>query len=504
MNKTALLSVSNKEGIAEFARSLISLGFSIISTGGTAELLKKEGVKVEEASLFTGQEEILRGRVKTLHPKIFGGILVENQEDAKKNGLKMISLVCVNLYPFQEKVKEHAKKEEVIENIDIGGPSLLRAAAKNHEHVLVVHDPQDYKKIISALKNEEDTPFFRERLAAKVFAYTNAYDACIHSYFSSKLEEEFPETCSLPLHKVRELRYGENPHQKASLYTSLLHSQKGVASAKQLHGKELSYNNLLDSDDALSIVQDFEEPTAAIIKHTNPSGVASAVTIREAFKKAHDADPKSAFGCVVSLNRACDKETAELMRPLFVEVIVAPSFEEGALHLLSQKKNIRLLEVGNLKECASTHAIRSISGGILMQTTEFPTLKEENLEVVSAQKPNPRMMEDLLFAWKVNKHVKSNAVVFVKDKVTVGIGAGQMSRVDAVNLVGIKEESKTEGSVMSSDAYFPFRDGVDAAAKLGVKAIIQPGGSIRDKEVIQAADEHNIPMVFTGVRLFKH
>lgn len=503
MSKVALLSVSNKDGIVEFAKSLTSLEFSIISTGGTAQLLKKNDIEVEEISHFTGQEEMLHGRVKTLHPKIFGGILAEQEEDAKKNDLTPISLVCVNLYPFQASVDQKATKKEIIEHIDIGGPSLLRAAAKNHERVLVVHDPQDYESVIKKLREDKNDAPFRQRLATKAFAHTNEYDAFIHAYFSSLQEEEFPEARSLPLHKVRELRYGENPHQKAALYQPIINFSSGVGNAKQLHGKELSYNNLLDADDAFSIVQDFDEPTAAIIKHTNPSGVASSPTINEAFKKAHGADPKSAFGCVVALNKPCDKETAEHMKSLFVEVVVAPSFEKEALFILTQKKNIRLLEVDDLKK-KDSFSLRSIGGGVLMQTTTFPNLEKKDLSVVTIHKPDSKIIEDLIFAWKVNKHVKSNAVVFVKDKTTVGIGAGQMSRVDAVNLVGIKEESKTEGSVMSSDAYFPFRDGVDAAVKLGVKAVIQPGGSIRDQEVIQAANEHNIPMVFTGIRLFKH
>ena len=508
--KTALISVYNKKGIVEFAKELKKLNYKILSTGGTASLLKKNKVNVTEISKFTGQKEILDGRVKSLHPKIFGGILADSQnkrhsKELKKQNMESISLVCVNLYPFLETVVEKSSLKEIIENIDIGGPSLIRAAAKNFQSTLVITNPSDYKKIIDALKKNKIGNEMRQHLAVKAFSLTARYDVVINRFFFERFEKEiFPDVYNFTFEKVQDLRYGENPHQLAALYRPYLINETGLTNAKQLQGKQLSYNNILDADEALNIVKDFDKPTAAVIKHNNPSGVASAKTIHEAFKKAHKADPKSAFGGIVALNRLCNKETAKLMRPLFLEVVICSSFDKKAVQILKKKKNLRLLETGKFKIDYSAPEMRRVSSGLLVQTRQFPSLREKGLKVVTKRKPTKEEIKDLMFAWKVTKHVKSNSIVFVKNETTVGIGAGQMSRVDAINLVSIKPESNTKNSVMSSDAYFPFRDGIDQAAKLGVKAIIQPGGSIRDKEVIQAANQHNIAMVFSGIRLFKH
>ncbi len=510
MEKIALLSVSNKEGIAEFAKGLQNIGFSILSTGGTASLLKKNHIPVKEVAEYTGQDEILDGRVKTLHPKVFGGILgdtasKEHQEQMKKWGISPISVVCVNLYPFLETVMKKAPLHETIENIDIGGPSLIRAAAKNYPNVLVVTNPRDYVRVLDELKAGEIKEEFRTELALKAFAHTARYDVIINRYFVEKFgNKPFPSFYNFTFEKVQDLRYGENPHQKAALYKPFFINETGVSNSKQLQGKELSYNNILDATEALSNVEDFEKPTVAIIKHTNPSGVASGKTIAEAFDRAHKADPKSAFGSVVAMNEECDGATAELMKDLFIEVVICPSFSKEALLVFEKKKNLRLLETGKIAVDRSSPEMRSITAGLLVQSRQFPTLSEKEMRVVTKRSPTKEEVRDMIFAWKVNKNVKSNAVVFAKNECTVGIGAGQMSRVDAVNLAKMKPESHTKGSVMSSDAYFPFRDGLDQAVEAGATAIVQPGGSIRDQEVIDAANEHGIAMVFTGIRLFKH
>jgi phosphoribosylaminoimidazolecarboxamide formyltransferase / IMP cyclohydrolase len=510
MKKIALLSVSNKEGIVEFAQGLQLLGYKILSTGGTAALLKKNNISVQEVADYTGHAEILDGRVKTLHPKIFGGILgdisdLSHQKQMEVFGIEPISLVCVNLYPFLETIMKKAPLDETLENIDVGGPTMIRAAAKNYKNVIVAINPKDYVRILDALNAGEVSNEFKSELALKAFAHTARYDTIINRFFVEKFgTESFPGFYNFTFEKVQDLRYGENPHQKAALYKPFFMNETGIANAKQLQGKELSYNNILDSTEALAIVEDFEKPTCAVIKHTNPSGVASAHSISEAFTHAHAADPKSAFGSVIALNKECDAVTADLMKDLFIEVIIAPSFHAGALDVFSKKKNLRLLETGPFKVDRSSPEMRSIAAGLLVQSRQFPTLTEEDMKVVTTRKPTKKEIEDMIFAWKVNKNVKSNAVVFAKNECTVGIGAGQMSRVDAVNLVRMKQESKTNGSVMSSDAYFPFRDGLDQAVAAGATAIIQPGGSIRDQEVIDAANEHGIAMVFTGIRLFKH
>ena len=510
MIKTALISVSNKEGIIEFAKGLHKSGVKLISTGNTAKLLEKNKIKVTHVSKITKFPEMLDGRVKSLHPNIFAGILADRENkkhlgELKRHDIGLIDLVVVNFYPFEETIKDRLKLNEIIENIDIGGPALVRAAAKNYGDVLVVIDPKDYEKVIQKLKSGKIDSNFRKSLAAKAFLQTARYNVIIGRYFAEHLlKETFPDIYNFTFSKIQDLRYGENPHQRGAFYKSYWVEETCVSTAKQLHGKELSYNNVLDANDAFELIKDFKGPTAAVIKHTNPSGVASAKTIGEAYKKAHEADPKSAFGSVVALNKPCNIEIAKFIKPLFVEVVVCPKFEKGALEILKEKKNLRLLETGPIIKDYRSLDMRRVVGGLLIQTRQYPELTGKELKVVTKRKPTREELKDLIFAWKVNKHVKSNSVVFVKDFVTVGIGAGQMSRVDAVNLAIMKSEDKIKGSVMSSDAFFPFRDGVDEAAKAGVTSIIQPGGSIRDKEVIQAANEHNIAMVFTGIRLFKH
>jgi len=509
MIKTALISVSDKEGIVEFSKELSRLGVKIISTGNTAKLLEKNKIKVAHVSEITGFPEMMDGRVKSLHPNIFAGILADRKSKKHLNELKrqkigLIGMVVVNFYPFEETVRKTNKIKDVMENIDIGGPSLARAAAKNHQNVLVVTDPKDYNEIIEKIKNKKISDKDRQDLAAKAFSLTAHYDSLISWYFNGLGKNDYPQLLNLTFRKIQDLRYGENPHQSAAFYRDIFAEQGFVSTAMQLHGKELSYNNILDVDAAFELVKEFEKPSAAVIKHTNPSGVASAETIEEAYIKAHEADPKSAFGCIVALNRNCNLEIARHMKPLFIEAVICPKFEKDALELLKEKKNLRLLETGVIKKLKNKFDLRKVTGGLLAQIDSCTELNEKSLKAVTKRKPTKEEIKSLIFGWKVNKHVKSNSVVFVKNDVTVGIGAGQMSRVDAVNLAIMKNSDKIKNSVMSSDAFFPFRDGVDQAAKAGVTAIIQPGGSIRDEEVIQAANDHNIAMVFTGIRLFKH
>ncbi len=509
MAKTALISVSDKEGIAKFARQLDNLGFRIISTGNTAKLLKQNKIKTALVSEVTKFQEMLDGRVKTLHPAIFGGILADRKNkrhmnELKKSGISPIDLVVVNFYPFEEVLRRNAKPDEIIENIDIGGPSLVRSAAKNHESVLVVVDPKDYSSIAEKIKSGKISHEDRISLAAKAFRHTARYDSIINTYFNKLSKENFPDILNLTFKKIQDLRYGENPHQSASFYRDIFVNESCVAAAKQLQGKELSYNNILDIDAAFELVKEFDKPASAVIKHTNPCGVASASSIGEAYRKAHETDPKSAFGCIVALNRNCNIEAAKIMKPLFVEAVICPEFDKAALEILKEKKNLRLLETGKIKKQMVRLDLKKVIGGMLMQTDYYPEISEKNMRVVTKRKPTKEEINSLLFAWKVNKHVKSNSIVLAKGDVTAGIGAGQMSRVDAVKLAVMKSEGKSKGSVMSSDAFFPFRDGIDEAAEAGVTAIIQPGGSIRDEEAIKAADENNIAMVFTGIRLFKH
>lgn len=515
--KRALISVSNKEGVVDFAQGLSKLGIEIISTGGTAKLLIEAGVKVKLISEVTNFPEILNGRVKTLHPLIFGGLLAKSdnslhQKQLAAQQIETIGLVIVNLYPFQKTISQkEVLLREAIENIDIGGPSLLRAAAKNYQDVTVVINPQDYPIILEELKknNREISLDTKKKLAVEVFEHTSFYDGIISQYLRKNLAREStlpPPTLNLIGEKVLDLRYGENPHQSASFYKEILVEEANLGGAVQLGGKELSFNNLVDLGAVLEIVKDFPEPTVVFVKHTNPCGLASASTIEEAYQKAYEGDPLSAYGSIIGINRIVDKPLANLINETpFVEAVLAPDFEEEALNILRQKKNRRLIKVGDLtKRDSLVKDVKKVAGGFLVQDRNIKEITIKDLKVVTKRKPNKEELEELLFVWKVVKHTKSNAIVLTKDKQTVGIGAGQMSRVDAVIIAVRKSESRSKGSYLASDAFFPFRDGVDEAAKAGVTAIIQPGGSKRDEEVIEAANEHNLAMVFTGVRCFKH
>jgi len=516
--KRALVSVSDKTGLADFAKALAEMHVEILSTGGTAKLLRDSGIKVLNVSDATGFPEILDGRVKTLHPKIHGGLLARRDLDEhmaaiEKLDISPIDMVVVNLYPFEKTIaKEGVPIEEVIENIDIGGPSMVRSAAKNHDSVAVVVDPSDYPLITEELKSNDGelTAETLRRLAVKAFRQTARYDAAISSYLGKEfICELLPDEITLSFSKLQTLRYGENPHQKGAFYKLVSDRERlSVANAEQLHGKELSYCNILDIDAAMAIVVDFSKPTASVIKHTNPSGVASAATISEAFKVAYNADSLSAFGCVVGLNRKVGITTAKEISEHFVEAVIAPNFEPEALELLKGKKNIRLLKttvpIQRSAEDASRRIFSHVRGGLLVQTEPFLEIDRSSLKVVTDRKPSDDEIDAMLFGIKVCRHIKSNSILLVKDERTVGVGAGQMSRVDASTIAGMKAGEEAKGSVLISDAFFPFRDGVDAAAKVGVAAIIQPGGSVRDDEVIQAANENGMAMVFSGVRLFKH
>lgn len=509
---TALISVSNKEGIVEFARELSKLGIKILSTGGTAKILKENNVNVTQISDYTKSSEMLDGRVKTLHPKIFAGILASRKNkkhmaELKKNNIEPIGIVVVNLYPFEEKIGKNAGYDEAIENIDIGGPSLIRAAAKNSEDILIIVDNHDYSLVLEELKKGKVGNELKQNLALKAFEHTARYDTIISQYFDEKFgKEKFPEILNLTFKKKQELRYGENPHQKAAFYIDPFLYESSIGTARQLHGKELSFNNILDIDNAFELVKTFKEPAATIVKHTNPAGCAVASTIEEAFRKAYDADKMSAFGGVVALNRNCTQKIAESIKKVFVEVVICPKFDENALKILKEKKNIRLLETGGIKISEKGYYTKKVVGGLLVQSRDSPiaALKKKNIQIVSKRQPTKDEMGQMLFAFNVTRHVKSNAIVFAKDNATVGIGAGQMSRVDAVKIAASKAGKSAKGAVMSSDAFFPFRDGIDEAAKAGITAIIQPGGSMRDEDIIKAADEHNMAMVFTGIRLFWH
>lgn len=512
--KRAIISVSDKEGIVGFSKELSALGVEIISTGGTYRLLKDNGVSVKEVSDITGFPEMLDGRVKTLHPNVHAGILArrdlpEHMAAIEAKGIGAIDMVVVNLYPFKETVlRKGSSLDEVVENIDIGGPSMIRAAAKNYKSVAVLTGPEQYPEVLDKLRTEGelDLPLM-QKLMAEAFIVTSDYDSMIASRMYSTFCTGFPKHFPIPSEKVEDLRYGENPNQSAAFYKDPFTPGTTVAKSEQLHGKQLSYNNILDLDKSLDIAMDFEKPTAVVMKHTNPCGLASADTIFEAFKTAYNVDPLSAFGCVICLNRNCDIATAEMISNYFVEAVICPDFDEDAQILLSKKKNIRLLRTGSPINPSGRHReykMKKVQGGILVQTDEDLPIDPKNLKVITKRAPTDEEVSALLFAWKLAKHVTSNAVVYVKGERAVGIGAGQMSRVDSAKIASMKANEPTEGSVMASDAFFPFRDGVDEAAKAGVTAIIQPGGSIRDQEVIDAANEHDIAMVFTGCRVFRH
>jgi len=515
--KRAIISVSDKEDIIDFARGLEELGIEIISTGGTARILQKEKIKVTSISEVTGFPEILEGRVKTLHPFIFGGILAKrenelHQKQIKEQNINQIDLVVVNLYPFEKTIsKKEVTLDEAIENIDIGGPSLLRAAAKNYQDVTVVIKPSSYPVIMNELKenNGEISLKTKKKLAVEVFEHTAFYDAMISKYLRKNMVEEevlFPENLNMLAKKKLDLRYGENPHQSASFYREPFVNEANLGDAVQLGGKELSFNNLVDLNGVLEIIKDFSEPTVVFVKHTNPCGLASADSICDAYQRAYAGDPLSAYGSIIGINRVVDVELAQLINDTtFVEAILAPDYKEDALEILRKKKNRRIIKVGDLsKQDIQVQDIKKISGGFLVQDRNLHELKVEDLKVVSEKKPIRKELEELLFAWKTVKHIKSNAIVLTKDKQIVGAGAGQMSRVDSVKIAVMKSEGRSADSYLASDAFFPFRDGVDEAEKAGVKAIIQPGGSKRDQEVIDAANEQGLIMVFTGTRCFKH
>lgn len=510
--KRALISVSDKTGVVAFARELAALGVELLSTGGTKSLLEKEGIPVKSVSEVTGFPEILDGRVKTLHPAIHSGLLAirssaEHQAQMQQLGLDYIDFVVVNLYPFQQTIaKPDVTWEDAIENIDIGGPTMLRSAAKNHEFVTVIVDSADYGEVLTQLQADGEVALTtKRRLAAKVFRHTAAYDALISDYLSKQTGEPLPERLTVTYEKVQDLRYGENPHQTAAFYRKPLAPAGNITTAEQLHGKELSYNNISDANAALQMVREFSEPAVVAVKHMNPCGVGIGATIEEAYIKAYEADPTSIFGGIVAANRTIDVATAQRLAEIFLEIIIAPAYEPAALEILSKKKNIRLLKLGEVAGAlSSTFAVTSVDGGMLVQETDIRKLEDADIQVVTKRQPTDAELKQLLFAWKVVKHVKSNAIVLVKDDMTVGIGAGQMNRVGAAKIAIEQAADKSVGAVLSSDAFFPMNDTVQLAAEAGVTAIIQPGGSIKDQDSIDLADEKGIAMIFTGVRHFKH
>ncbi len=521
--KRALISVSDKKGLEELVKVLNEFKVEILSTGGTAKLIASLGVPVKSVSDYTGFPEMLDGRVKTLHPKIHGGLLAirdkkEHMEQIKKHDIGLIDMVVVNLYPFEKTVAQPGVKlEEAIENIDIGGPSMLRSAAKNSKDVVVVCNPDRYKDVIEELKKNDGSVSdeLHFKLGVEVFEKTSKYDAAIYNYLKgqvvakgSRLEAEgqdFPDVLELKFEKAQGLRYGENPHQKASFYKDKNMNAVGISNAKQLHGKELSFNNIIDLDAALEIVKEFKEPAASIIKHTNPCGAASNKTLADAYNDALDCDKLSAFGSIVGLNREVDFNTAEaIINAGFTECIIAPSYEKKALDILTAKKNLRLIEGGELKGIEKDYDLKKVVGGLLIQDRDIFHIEEKDLKVVTKKRPTKEETASLLFGWKIVKHVRSNAIVLSHGTKTVGIGAGQMSRVDSMVIAIMKSKGLSKGATCASDAFFPKEDAIEEAKKAGITSIIQPGGSIRDEDVIKACDDAGISMVLTGVRHFKH
>lgn len=512
MKKRALISVSDKTGILEFAKSLIELDFEILSTGGTAELLSKAGLPVTAVSDVTGFPECLDGRVKTLHPAIHGGLLARrdlpgHMAQIEKLGIAPIDLVVINLYPFKATVMNpDVTLPEAIEQIDIGGPSMLRSAAKNHADVYVLVDPADYPGVLESLRCPGSSDKnLRFALAVKVFQHTAAYDALIGQYLAKEAGlSPWGDKLTLTFEKVQDLRYGENPHQQAAFYRQPLPVRGSIAGGGQLHGKELSYNNIADGDAAMTIIRDFEEPAVVAVKHANPCAVATGQTITEAYRKAFDADPVSIYGGIVALNRPVDRETAMELEKTFLEIILAPGFESEALEILQKKKNIRLIEMQpqDFGQTNDYYNFKRVTGGLLVQ--DINQASYEKLETVTEKKPTSEELKSLVFAWSVCKHVKSNAIVLAKEGVTTGIGPGQVNRIGALDIAVHQAGEKAEGSVLASDAFFPFSDSVEAAAKAGITAIIQPGGAMRDQVVIDAANRLGIAMVFTGTRHFNH
>ncbi|MDW7650407.1 MAG: bifunctional phosphoribosylaminoimidazolecarboxamide formyltransferase/IMP cyclohydrolase [Bacillota bacterium] len=512
-NKLALLSVSDKTGLVDFAKGLVEQSFTIISTGGTKKALADAGVPVKSVSEITGFPEILDGRVKTLHPKIHGGILARRDldthlEQMQEHGIGSIELVAVNLYPFAQTVaKPGATLEAAIENIDIGGPTMVRSAAKNFKHVAIVVNPARYDSILAEMQKENGalSEATRFALAVEAFSHTAEYDAMISGWLYRKVEDAplFSETLVLPFTKVQDLRYGENPQQKAAFYREPNAGAGTVADAKQLHGKELSFNNINDLNAAWELVQEFSEPAAVAVKHANPCGVAVASDIYTAYQGAYDSDPVSIFGGIVAVNRTLDKKTAEKMSQIFLEVIIAPEYEEEALAVLTKKKDVRVLQAP-IPVNREQFDVKKVSGGLLVQELDNEMVHSAGWGAVTTAKPTLQQIQDMMFGMKVVKHVKSNAIVLVKNGQTIGIGAGQMNRVGAARIAIEQAGEKAKDSVLASDAFFPFRDTVDEAAKAGVKGIVQPGGSLKDQESTQACNEHGIAMMMTGVRYFKH
>ena len=515
--RRALLSVSDKTGLVELARALAAHNVELLSTGGTARLLAGNGLTVREVSSVTGFPEIMDGRVKTLHPTIHGGLLGRRGIDdavMRQHQIEPIDLLIVNLYPFAETIaRPECSYADAVENIDIGGPAMLRAAAKNHEYVAVAVDPADYSALISELTSQGGTTLAtRSRLAAKAFAHTARYDTLVASYLRSShalQTDRFPSTLPLVYDKVQDLRYGENPHQLAAFYRDPAPRGASVATARRLQGKDLSFNNIADADTAVECVRQFEEPACVIVKHANPCGAAVAASPLEAYDRAYRTDPTSAFGGIIAFNRELDPVTAgAIVDRQFVEVLAAPSVSDEAAQVLAGRPNVRVLALGDLHNTpAGEIEYRSVTNGLLAQTRDVGRIVAADLKVVTRRKPSPSEMADLLFAWRICKSVKSNAIVFVRERTTVGVGAGQMSRVYSTRIAAMKAEDENlivQGSAMASDAFFPFRDGIDVAAEYGIKTVIQPGGSVRDAEVIVAADEHGMAMVFTGMRHFRH
>ena len=508
----ALISVYDKTGITDFATKLVAAKFDLISTGGTFTAISDAGLPVKQVSDVTGSPEILDGRVKTLHPIIHGGLLGRRDSDAHvqemaEHGIEPIDVVVVNLYPFVETIsKPGVSLADALENIDIGGPTMIRAAAKNFLSVVVIVDPEDYEWVSNKLNNNDLTIGDRKSLAAKAFAHVAVYDSAVTGYLSdSSNESEMPESIPIGLNKILSLRYGENPHQKGALYGVSGVAASGIAGAEQLHGRDLSFNNLMDADAAWRTVSDFEEPTAVVIKHTNACGLASDNDLVVAYRKAYEGDSVSAFGGIVGYNRAVTAEVAEAMDPVFYEVVVAPEYEPDALEILKKKRNLRILTTGTNKNAEGTaYDVRPITGGILVQTPDFIEEDPRSWKIVTERTPTDEELRDLAFAWKAGKHIKSNAIVLAKGQALMGMGAGQPNRVVSVHLSQRVAGEKAIGSVLASDAFFPFPDNIELAAEAGVTAIVQPGGSIRDDEVIEAANKHKLAMVFTGVRHFRH
>ena len=509
--RRALISVSDKSGLVELGQNLEIRGIEILSTGGSAATLRQAGVVVTEVSDHTGSPEIMGGRIKTLHPKIHGGLLGRegNKDDERQmdeQGIQLIDLLIVNLYPFEETIASGADNETCIENIDIGGPALIRAASKNHHRVTVITGPEDYQRLLTELEaNNGGTSLeFRKLLAAKAYRLTSAYDAAIAEWFAKLTKDKYPERMVLAGSLKQVLRYGENPHQGASLYASIPHST-GIVGATQLHGKDLSFNNLLDADAAWQAASDFPQETVAIVKHTNTCGIAAHPDLAEAYRRAHAGDPISAYGGIVAFNRTVTAPAAEAMRGVFYEVVIAPDFDDNALLILQKRRGLRILKMGDgSRDHRHNRSFRPVSGGILLQDTDRLIEESSSWSVVTSKQPTPQQFDDLAFAWRVAKHIKSNAIVLVKEKALIGMGAGQPNRLTSVHLALKTAGDRAKGCVLASDAFFPFADGVELAVAGGIEAVIQPGGSIRDSEVVSAANSAGISMVTTGVRHFLH